>query len=158
MAEAVSADGVPTKYVSGACKKQRISFGFGLSIPLLRHEAPAFHARLDAFSSVRALVKSSAAINIDRLASDGGGLLGAEKSAARATSSAVCPRGLNEQAAVNGLARHSHAPLVGIRSFSHPEICSGDQSRISLLAAVFRNFGLTARRHFFDRNAKSQAC
>ena len=30
---------------------------------------------------------------------------------------------------------------------SRPEICSGDQSNISLLATMFRNFRLTARRH-----------
>src|SRR6266436_6716965 len=41
--------------------------------------------------------------------------------------------------------------------FSHPEICSGDQSRISLLATMFRNLRFTARRHLFGRNADSQA-
>ena len=41
--------------------------------------------------------------------------------------------------------------------FSHPEICSGDQSRISLLATMFRNLRLTASRHFFGRKAESQA-
>jgi hypothetical protein len=30
---------------------------------------------------------------------------------------------------------------------SRPEICSGDQSNISLLATMFRNFRLTTRRH-----------
>jgi len=30
---------------------------------------------------------------------------------------------------------------------SRPEICSGDQSNISLRARMFRNFRLTARRH-----------
>src|SRR5215472_11910491 len=50
---------------------------------------------------------------------------------------------LNEQAAVDG--------LVG------PEICSGDQSRISLLATMFRNLRFLARRHLFGRRAESQA-
>src|ERR1700724_3165561 len=41
--------------------------------------------------------------------------------------------------------------------FSQPEICSGDQSRISLLATMFRNFTWIARRHRLGRNADSQA-
>jgi len=35
---------------------------------------------------------------------------------------------LEEQASVNGLVGHAHALIVGILCFSHPEICSGDQS------------------------------
>ena len=34
----------------------------------------------------------------------------------------------------------------GYGVFSHPEICSGDQSRISLLATMFRNLRFTARK------------
>jgi hypothetical protein len=45
----------------------------------------------------------------------------------------------------------------GYRVFSHPEICSGDQSRISLLATMLRNLRLTASQHFFGRKAESQA-
>ena len=39
----------------------------------------------------------------------------------------------------------------------HPETCSGDQSRISLLATIFRNFTWMARRHGFGRKADTQA-
>ena len=41
--------------------------------------------------------------------------------------------------------------------FSHPEICSGDQSRISLLATILCNFTCMARRHALGRKADSQA-
>jgi hypothetical protein len=41
--------------------------------------------------------------------------------------------------------------------FSHPEICSGDQSKISLLATIFCSFSWMARRHRFGRKADSQA-
>src|SRR5208282_5283488 len=46
---------------------------------------------------------------------------------------------------------------AGYWVFSHPEICSGDQSRISLLATSFRNFTWTARRQRLGRRADSQA-
>ncbi len=45
----------------------------------------------------------------------------------------------------------------GYRIFSHPEICSGDQSRISLLATILCNLPLIARRHSLGREADSQA-
>src|SRR5712671_5498894 len=51
---------------------------------------------------------------------------------------------LNEQAAVNGFVRHAHA-----------EICSGDQSRINLLATIVCNFTCMARRHSLGRKADS---
>ena len=41
--------------------------------------------------------------------------------------------------------------------FNHPEICSGDQSRISLLAPMFRNFTWMERRQRLGRTADSQA-
>src|SRR5260370_30584601 len=41
--------------------------------------------------------------------------------------------------------------------FSQPEICCGDQSRISLLATIFRNFTWIERRHRLGRKADSQA-
>jgi len=44
---------------------------------------------------------------------------------------------LNEQASVNGFVGHTHALIIGILDFNHPAICSGDQSRISLLATCF---------------------
>src|SRR5579871_6213661 len=37
--------------------------------------------------------------------------------------------------------------------FSHLEICSGDRSRISLLATILRNSMWMARRHAFGRKA-----
>ena len=37
--------------------------------------------------------------------------------------------------------------------FSHPEICSGDQSNTSLPATISRNLRFPARRHLFARNA-----
>src|SRR6266849_1259004 len=45
----------------------------------------------------------------------------------------------------------------GYRIFSHPETCSGDQSKISLLATMFCNSPLLARRHRLGRKADSQA-
>src|SRR5215475_5490990 len=45
----------------------------------------------------------------------------------------------------------------GYGVFSHPEICSGDQSRISLLATMSRNLRFTASRHLFGRKAETQA-
>ena len=42
--------------------------------------------------------------------------------------------------------------------FSHPEICSGDQSNTSLPATISRNLRFPARRHRFARNADFQAC
>ena len=48
--------------------------------------------------------------------------------------------------------------LLGYWIFSHPEICSGDQSRISLLATIVRNFSWMARRHTLGRRADFQAC
>jgi len=47
--------------------------------------------------------------------------------------------------------------LAGSRVFSQPEICSGDQPKISLLATMLRNLRLTGRRHCFGRRAESQA-
>src|SRR5580704_5777249 len=41
--------------------------------------------------------------------------------------------------------------------FSHPEICLGDQSRISLLATMFRNFRWMERRQRLGRKADCQA-
>src|SRR4030095_10168859 len=41
--------------------------------------------------------------------------------------------------------------------FSQPEICFGDQSRISLLATTFRNFRLMERRQRLGRKADCQA-
>src|SRR6266566_507891 len=41
--------------------------------------------------------------------------------------------------------------------FSHPEICSGDQSNISLLATTFCNLTWIASRHRLGRKADSQA-
>src|ERR1700722_13960219 len=41
--------------------------------------------------------------------------------------------------------------------FSQPEICFGDQSRISLLATMFCNFGLVERRQCLGRKADYQA-
>src|SRR5216683_3817086 len=38
--------------------------------------------------------------------------------------------------------------------FSHPEICSGDQSRISLLATIFCNFTWIERRHCLGRKSR----
>jgi hypothetical protein len=48
--------------------------------------------------------------------------------------------------------------LLGYRLFSHPEICSGDQFRISLLAPIIRNFLCLASRHGLGRRADFQAC
>src|ERR1700738_907743 len=42
--------------------------------------------------------------------------------------------------------------------FSHPEICSGDQSNTSLAATISRNLRFPARRHLFARNADFQGC
>ena len=64
---------------------------------------------------------------------------------------------LNEEATVNGLVGHANALVIRIWIFSHPEICSGDQSCISLLATIFCNFTWMARRHDFGRKANSQA-
>ena len=47
--------------------------------------------------------------------------------------------------------------LLGYRLFNHPEICSGDQSRMSLLATIIRSFLRRARRHGVGRRADSQA-
>src|SRR5580693_6724245 len=46
---------------------------------------------------------------------------------------------------------------LGYSVFSHPEICSGDHFRISLLATTSRNLRRRARRHFLGRKADSQA-
>src|ERR1700730_6839556 len=46
---------------------------------------------------------------------------------------------------------------LGYSVFSHPEICLGDQSKISLLVTTSRNLGCRARRHFLGRKADSQA-
>src|SRR5438445_13716289 len=46
---------------------------------------------------------------------------------------------------------------LGYWVVSHPEICSGDQSNSSLLATMFRNLRVTARRHCLGRKADSQA-
>src|SRR4029077_8632570 len=45
----------------------------------------------------------------------------------------------------------------GYWSFSHPEIRSGDQSRIRLLATMSRNLSWRASRQLFGRKAESQA-
>src|ERR1700730_15721233 len=44
---------------------------------------------------------------------------------------------------------------LGYSVFSHPEICLGDQSKISLLVTTSRNLGCRARRHFLGRKADS---
>src|SRR5216684_5220708 len=46
--------------------------------------------------------------------------------------------------------------FLGYRIFNHPEICSGDQSRISLLATIVRSFPWMARRHALGRRADSR--
>jgi hypothetical protein len=43
--------------------------------------------------------------------------------------------------------------LLGYRLFSHPEICSGDQSRISLLATIIRSFLCLASRQALGQRA-----
>jgi site-specific recombinase XerD len=45
----------------------------------------------------------------------------------------------------------------GYRIFSHPETCSGDQSKISLLATIFCSFSWMARRQCLGRKADFQA-
>jgi hypothetical protein len=62
---------------------------------------------------------------------------------------------LNEQATVNGLVGHAQALVIGILGFQPSEICSGDQSRISLLATIFCNFTWMERRHRLGRKADS---
>jgi hypothetical protein len=47
--------------------------------------------------------------------------------------------------------------FLGYLFFNHPEICFGDQSRISLLATIVRSFPRMARRHALGRRADSQA-
>ena len=47
--------------------------------------------------------------------------------------------------------------LLGYCLLSHPEICSGDQSRISLLATIKRSFLWLASRQAFGRRASFQA-
>lgn len=42
--------------------------------------------------------------------------------------------------------------------FSHPEICSGDQSKISLLATILCNLPWMARRRRLGRKADSDFC
>src|SRR5580700_4373289 len=46
---------------------------------------------------------------------------------------------------------------LGNCHFSHPEICSGDQSCISLLATISRSVVSVASRHGLGRRADSQA-
>jgi hypothetical protein len=46
---------------------------------------------------------------------------------------------------------------LGYSVFSHPEICSGDHSKISLLATASRNLRLMANRQRFGRNAETHA-
>ena len=48
-------------------------------------------------------------------------------------------------------------PSSGYSVFSHPEICSGDQSRISLLVTILCSFSWMARRHGLGRKADFQA-
>src|SRR5580704_12321534 len=64
---------------------------------------------------------------------------------------------LDEQATVNGLVGHAHPLVLGILRLQQPEICLGDQSKISLLVTTSRNLGCRARRHFLGRKADSQA-
>src|ERR1700732_2516961 len=45
-------------------------------------------------------------------------------------------------------------PSLGYSVFSQPEICLGDQSKISLLVTTSRNLGCRARRHFLGRKAE----
>jgi len=49
-------------------------------------------------------------------------------------------------------------PSSGNSCFSHPAICSGDQSRLSLRATITCNLGCTASRHGFGRRASFHAC
>jgi len=65
--------------------------------------------------------------------------------------------GLNEQASLNGFVGRAHTLIIGILGFQPSEICSGDQSRISLLATTFRNFRLMERRQRLGRRADCQA-
>ena len=65
--------------------------------------------------------------------------------------------GLNEQAAVDGFVKHSHALVIRILSLQPPRNLSGDQSNISLLATMLCNFRFTARRQIFGRDTDSQA-
>src|SRR5580658_7350980 len=65
---------------------------------------------------------------------------------------------LNEQAAVNGFVRHAHALVVGMPILQPPGICSGDQSKSSLLATMSRNLRFMASRPLLGRKADCQAC
>jgi hypothetical protein len=47
--------------------------------------------------------------------------------------------------------------LLGYRLFNQPEICSGDQSRISLPATIKRSFLRLASRQALGRSADLQA-
>ena len=47
--------------------------------------------------------------------------------------------------------------LLGSRLFNQPEICSGDQSRISLLITIVRSFLCLASRQVLGRRANFQA-
>src|ERR1700688_2340691 len=68
------------------------------------------------------------------------------------------PTRLNEQTTVDGLVRHAHALVVGIPILQPPEICSGDQSKISLLATISRNLRFMASKQRLGRRADCQAC
>ena len=51
------------------------------------------------------------------------------------------PRACHEQAAINRFVGHAQAHAsLGYWFFNHPEICSGDQSKISLLATISRSW------------------
>ena len=65
---------------------------------------------------------------------------------------------LDEQAPIDGFVRHAQALIVGILIVSQPEICLGDQSKISLLATIFRSWSCLAKRQSLGRKADSQAC
>ena len=58
---------------------------------------------------------------------------------------------------VVGVGLSATLPSSGYWVFSQPEICLGDQSRISLLATMSRNFRLMERRQRLGRKADCQA-
>jgi hypothetical protein len=64
---------------------------------------------------------------------------------------------LNEQASVNGFLGHTHALIIGVLGFQPAGNLLGDQSSISLLATMSRNFRLMERRQPLGRKADCQA-
>jgi hypothetical protein len=66
-------------------------------------------------------------------------------------------RGLASGSSIREIAKCLERAVSGYWVFSQPEICFGDQSRISLLATMFRNFRLMERRQRLGRKADCQA-